>query len=428
LRGEPGTTLSFNLPDGQSAINISPSGGPTPPTLEKKTYKITKFVPSGSTSFLVASVTGLKQGDQILITQPTSKNWIASLEMDQLYRNDGRGEPQPQTWLGSIRSKWYREIQSVALDGTVTVTVPLSDSLEPQITTFKKIVSENTISDIGLESIQIKATSSGIKIGPTGVDLDGVVDAWMTGVDFEFPMLKDKTQSFIKIGRVRRMTIYNSKMLHAQTLYHPKAAKPAFISCSGSQILLQKCSAKGDSDSFFFVTQSTTVGPNVVYNCKSTLKGALEPHQRWATGLLVDNCNIASGIHFINRGHKGGGHGWAIGWGVAWNCTSDDRLSDSGFLTELPTGSANWVIGCVGPQKPQKKYPNDPPGPTARMPVGIYDSHGTQIAIRSLFCAQLTERRTREPAREAQPEGLLSQTKKVQDDLGQMSATSRPME
>lgn len=37
-------------------------------------------------------------------------------------------------------------------------------------------------------------------------------------------------------------------------------------------------------------------------------------HQRWATGLLINNCEVQDGgIDCMNRGAMGSGHGWAIG-------------------------------------------------------------------------------------------------------------------
>ncbi|MBH9818782.1 hypothetical protein FE535_19975, partial [Clostridioides difficile] len=80
-------------------------------------------------------------------------------------------------------------------------------------------------------------------------------------------------------------------------------------------------------------------------NCVFKGNGWIQPHQRWATGLLVDNCEVPDGgIDFMNRGSMGSGHGWAIGWAVAWNSTAKS------YLNQQPPGAANWVIGSTGEQ------------------------------------------------------------------------------
>jgi hypothetical protein len=74
------------------------------------------------------------------------------------------------------------------------------------------------------------------------------------------------------------------------------------------------------------VTQAGVTGPNVVLHFKSDQAG-VAPHQRWATGLLVDSSDFENGtetrpsVAFSNREYAGSGHGWSVGWAVAWNVT-----------------------------------------------------------------------------------------------------------
>jgi hypothetical protein len=69
----------------------------------------------------------------------------------------------------------------------------------------------------------------------------------------------------------------------------------------------------------------------------------LAPHQRWATGLLLDNIQSPTGgIELQDRGSAGGSQGWAIGFGVVWNSIATN------MLIEQPPGSQNWAIGSTG--------------------------------------------------------------------------------
>jgi len=143
-------------------------------------------------------------------------------------------------------------------------------------------------------------------------------------------------------------------------------------------VLIHRSGSKGSNRSFAMVTESEVQGPVVVLNFEvSWISPPIQPHQRWATGLLIDNANnTAGGVDFIDRNILGSGHGWTIGWAVAWNSTA------TSFHIEQPPGSMNWAIGCKGNQG----------APAAGHQSGIFESLGTPVAIKSLYLAQLCER------------------------------------
>jgi hypothetical protein len=96
-----------------------------------------------------------------------------------------------------------------------------------------------------------------------------------------------------------------------------------------------------------------------------------------------EGTELESAIGFINRGHAGSDHGWALGWGVAWNCTAPSTL------LQKPPGSMVWAIGC-------KTMPSAP-APAVKtaaplMPPGIYESVNVPVAPSSLYLAQLCDR------------------------------------
>jgi hypothetical protein len=163
------------------------------------------------------------------------------------------------------------------------------------------------------------------------------------------------------------------------------SAKPADIAVGGTQVLVHRCTSTGDN-LFQFATQGGVAGPVVVLHCTFGGNGRVQPHQRWATGILVDNCtNPDGGIDFMDRGSMGSGHGWAAGWSVAWNCRA--KL----FLIQQPPGSMNWAIGCVGTPEDRPR-PFGKTGEAPNLPRGAFDSHGVPVAPQSLYLAQLRER------------------------------------
>jgi hypothetical protein len=118
-----------------------------------------------------------------------------------------------------------------------------------------------------------------------------------------------------------------------------------------------------------------------VLNFSGAAHAGVSPHQRWATGLLVDGANLPAttertpGIAFSNRKTAGSGHGWDVGWAVAWNVVS------AHLLVQQPPGAMNWCIGCRGARK------QDP-----AIPEGAYDSPDQPVQPASLYLEQLRER------------------------------------
>jgi hypothetical protein len=165
------------------------------------------------------------------------------------------------------------------------------------------------------------------------------------------------------------------------------SAKPFDFAINGTQVLVDRATGIGNSV-IYFATEPRQQGPVVILNSVFHGDGNLEPHQRWSTGLLVDNCAVPSGgIHLINRGVEGSGHGWTIGWGVVWNSTA------SSFIIQQAPGTLTWAIGNRGPLKSQGM----PDGKGGRvhgtpLPSGLIESQGKPVTPQSLYLSQLAER------------------------------------
>lgn len=206
-------------------------------------------------------------------------------------------------------------------------------------------------------------------------------DGWVKDVAVE------DTQNTIALGStVRRVTLENVHVRHA--LPFTGAASPADIAISGTQILVHRSSVSGKRV-WPIVTQVGVTGPNVVLEFTSDEAG-IAPHQRWATGLLVDSSEFRSGterrpnIAFSNRAHAGSGHGWSVGWAVAWNVKADY------VLIQQPPGAKNWCIGCTG--RPTPILWDGSQIPTPEIPSETFESPGVPVRPASLYLEQLRER------------------------------------
>jgi hypothetical protein len=117
--------------------------------------------------------------------------------------------------------------------------------------------------------------------------------------------------------------------------------------------------------------------------------GHVQPHQRWSTGLLVENVHVpGGGIDLMNRGEMGTGHGWTMGWGVVWNSSA------ATLVIQMPPGAANWSIGTSGEERglPMKLIGIRGRALGPDLPQGFIESPGHAVEPASLYRAQLAER------------------------------------
>jgi hypothetical protein len=344
----------------------------------------TAYVPSGADAFEVESTAGLKAGDRILVQRPVTEAWIRFMEMDTLVR-DGK----PQTWIkpGVVHSA-DRGIKSIA-GKRVTLDVPLSDSydakyLNPPGASVVRYSFPGRIENVGVESMRVMAPGQDVPITQgqyTLLRMNAVSDGWVRGVTVE------DTQNTITIGHsVRRVTLENVHVRHSVPF--SGAASPADFAVSGTQILVHRSSVSGKRV-WPVVTQAGVTGPNVILHFTADEAG-VAPHQRWATGLLVDSSEFTNGtdrrpgLAFSNREHAGSGHGWSAGWSVAWNVKTDV------LVVQQPPGAKNWCIGCTGRHATILWHG----GPIAvpETPSETFESPGVPVAPASLYLAQLRDR------------------------------------
>jgi hypothetical protein len=337
-----------------------------------KTTITDAYVPAGARTFTVASAAAFKAGDEILVGRPVTAAWVHFMGMDTLVRNG-----QPQTWLtpGSVQNA-ERTITAVA-GNKITIDIPLSDSLDGQYVTPPGATitkfSYARPSEIGVEHLRVVGQPRSETVNFNFVSLNSVVDSWVKDT-----VAHDVTGGVNIGGDSKRITVEDTTITHTMVDY-VSAAKPSDFGVDGfGQVLISRSAARGANQSFSMITQSGVPGQVVLLNFGASGIGThLQPHQRWSTGLLVDNANMEAGnIELIDRNILGSGHGWTMGWGVVWNSIAPS------IKVQQPPGTMNWAIGCKGNMAaPSDGHPN-----------GTYDSHGTPVNIKSLYLAQLCER------------------------------------
>jgi hypothetical protein len=369
--GENGTVINMT---GNRHTCFSVNGKVSDTAIGKQVSFAVPYVPAGALVVPFSDAAEFTVGDTIRITRPVTNEWIRYMGMDTLVR-DGK----KQTWvIGDIEVK--RVIRRIR-GNSVTLDVPLADSYDatymgPGGAKITRVKATGEINQVGFENFRIFCEPKTVSLQEgyhSAFNLRGVANAWIRNVD-----LFNTFNSVMVSGRqstVDRVNIYHD----ATTV---GAAKPADLHGNGPQILFNKIYIKGEN-LFFFATGPKVNGPIVLLNCLFEGNGWIQPHQRWATAVLVDNCQVPQGgIDFMNRGIMGSGHGWTIGWAVAWNSAAKT------FLNQMPPGAANWVIGSTG----ERQFRAMPFYEKPFLPEGIFDSHSKRVTPSSLYLAQLAER------------------------------------
>jgi hypothetical protein len=367
MAGNPFTLLQVN-------------GTGSPASVGKSTPITDAYVPSGARSFNVADGSSFSVGDTVLVRRPVTAAWIHLMDMDTLTRNGA-----PQTWIPAGQTISTDRVIA-AIDGNrVTLDVPVTDSFDAQFlsppgSSLVKYAYPGRLTQVGVEGFSVIAPAIDDN-QYHALSMNAVMDAWLRDL-----VIQD-TQDSVSLGsNTKRVTLENVHVQH--TTRQSDSAAPVDFAFSGTQILLDKSSVTGNGNTWPAVTHTKTTGPVVLLNFFADDRG-FGPHQRWATGLLCDDCNFPNshtgdkaGIGYSNRGNFGSGHGWDAGFAVAWNVTS------TFFLVQQPPGVDNWCIGCVGGILTEAR-----PGSSTLLPNGIYDSFGVPVSPSSLYLQQLLERR-----------------------------------
>jgi len=366
--GSGGTVLNWTGSAGSVCISMKGTGS----YYGTNSVNITgTYIPSGAKSFTVSDASAYQVGDNVLVYRTVTSDWVAHVNMDSLVR-DGL----PQTWI-SPGSKIETDRTIIAIDGnTITLDAPLTDSFDADylgtpVGTMVKYTFSGRIEQVGLEHIKIQAPASATALY-SAVIMNNIADSWIKNV-----VGQETHNAFTVERRSKRITL--DSVINNNTIEQTLPAHPSTFSITGTQILLKDSESNGKG-AWAIVTQSLGTGPIVALNFKSTQNLGIAPHQRWTTGVLIDNCDMPyanEGLAFRNRGTAGSGQGWTTAWSVAWNVNTPK------FLVSQAPGTKNWVIGGAGVRTSRELYGDSD---------GLYDHFGMIVIPQSLYLQQLSER------------------------------------
>lgn len=336
------------------------------------------YVPVGARSFDVDSVSGFAIGDRVIVSRPSTANWIADLGMDLLGPGSG-GQSDDVPWTPGSKDVNSDRIITRIEGNRIMLGAPLTCALEARYGggTIRKFTWTGRINNVGIEHLRGVSDFDGAEDeahGWTFVGLSSAENAWVrcvTSQYFGYACVALNNGS-------RTVTVQDCTSLDPVSII-TGSRRYAFVLQGAQLCLVQNCSTLKDRHQF--VTGSVTTGPNVFVDGHSdNAFSDAGPHHRWATGAIWDNVTVnGNNLDVQNRGNAGTGHGWAGANEVVWNSSA------KGFVVQNPPTARNWLIGSVGQIQNGTMWV----GPHA---PGTCDSHGSNVFPNSLYYAQLQDR------------------------------------
>ncbi|HET9240438.1 MAG TPA: hypothetical protein VFO10_24450 [Oligoflexus sp.] len=394
--GADKTRLIFTNPDaklmlGEFTGTQSPADG---------SWKLSADAAIGDRTLTVTNSTGLKIGDDIVVTFKLSPEFIAEHQASPWW--DGQ--------LGNSFEIFRRQV--TALDGQkVTLDTPLRYPVKIRDQAELKRLTRSS-SELGLEGIGVHNAAESVtqaweaKPGSSPLLMVQCRDCYVRNVS-SFPV-EGKVHHLLSHGLVirksYRVTVDNVHMAHTQNR-GPGGSGYLFMVAGSNEVLIKNSSGTAGRHNLTFVGRFANSG-NVVHKFRSsggricsTLEadlanncsvGPVDTHESLAIANLFDLIELDDGLEIGNRQDKSNNVGPTGTLNVIWN------VKGSGFVNSYNTGTG-YVFGS----EPGIKlyYKLDESFPKARavaLNTGAEDSiqsAGQMMPEPSLYVLQLKKRR-----------------------------------
>jgi hypothetical protein len=329
------------------------------------------YVPVGATRFSVPDPAAFKPGDTVLVVRPGTMEWLKLI---------GATKPGVDWTIPWATIRWDRVVVSVR-GRVVTLDAPITTALDRKYGggTIAKYAWPERIEDIGIEDLHLTcdvASKDDEAHAWRGIQIESAQNVYVKRVEarhFAYAHTNTKPSS-------KWVTIQDVRNLDPVSRLEGARRYPF---CLDGQLGLVRRAYSSHGRHDFVCNDYFVAGPNVFLDCKAeNCHSESGPHRHWSSGILFDNVDVAERISLYHRHNYGRkekeppyhlGHGWASASVVAWKCRVKGLL-----LVQSPPGARNWAIGCVA-----GSYKGN----------GEFESNGTPHPIRSLYEAQLEERR-----------------------------------
>ena len=376
LRGEGEGTVIKAM--GKRTRTLITLGHATEFTLSGSVKVTDDFIPAGQKWVRVANPGAFKKGDRVALQFSPNALWISDLKMDQIPQNDA-GTIQQWTPEGYVQ-RWERTVVGIEED-KVFFDAPLVMELHSKYSMDISLsqIRWERIEECGVENMMLvsdydPALTDDEEHSWNAIDVRCAENCWIRNIKSAH-----FSSSLVRLYTGARQITVKDCICTAPVSQIIGGRRYAFFNVTGELCLFENCIA--DHDRHGLVTGARTPGPNVYLNCAMTnAHSDMGPHQRWATGVLFDNCQTNLRIEVRDRSASGSGHGWTGVSVVYWNCEAGRTI-----MCQNPwVNGKNWCIGCIGTRRVSTASPP--------RPEGEWYSEGQHVEPASLYLHQLEKR------------------------------------
>ena len=368
-----GTILKGSGTDRQTLISIN---GLNEINYSPKRDIIDDYVPVNAMSFHVSNAIGLKKGDELIITRPSTKEWLDTTKTWTF----GGGISSLGWKIGEEDIIWDRKI--ISINGSeIKIDAPITTALDKKFGggTVAKYDWNNRTQNVGIENLSLISTFDSLNLKDENhrwmaITIENAANVWVRQVIF-----KHFAGSAVNIlSTAKCVTVEDCKSL--APVSEIGGQRRYTFQTNGQQTLFQRLYSEfGYHD---FAVGHLAAGPNAFVQCKAYLpfsySGAID---KWASGILFDVINIdGNALNYSNIGQDARGAGWTAANSVFWQCTASRVYNFS------PPTAQNWAFGTWA------EFAGD----------GYWDFSNEHINPRSLYYAQLQNRLNKDISSRAQ--------------------------
>ena len=319
-------------------------------------YITDTLVPVGTHTYTLApeDLAAFEVGDRVILTFLPNEHWLETLGMDQMeaYADATGGNASAVNWNNnSMKIAFERLITAIDREnGTFTTDVSASLTFDQQYCqvsvarlTDDQRIYESGVRNLRFESYYDETVSNDENHGWAAVKVKNCYNCFVENVTSKY-----YGYATVQVQKgARNVTVLSCSSLSPVSQI-TGGRRYSFCIDGGQLTLIENCYSQGGRHDF--VVQSQVAGPNVFLDCIADNSNSVsEPHHRWSSGTLYDNCKqVGNGSkingHFetVNRGDSGTGHGWAGANTVFWNCLSP------AIIVAAPQTEQNFAIGVMG--------------------------------------------------------------------------------
>ncbi|ADY50901.1 hypothetical protein Pedsa_0318 [Pseudopedobacter saltans DSM 12145] len=324
------------------------------------------YVPVNARVLEIENASNYKAGDKIIITRPSTQNWI-----NVLGTNHFGGGISSLGWKPGQRDiTWDRTVVSVK-GNSIEIDAPITTALDGKYgqATVEKYVWNGRIANIGIENIELKSAFDTAKPKDEdhrwmAITIENAENVWVRRIQFKH----FAGSAVYALESSRKLTVEDCISL--EPVSEIGGQRRYIFFTKGQQTLFQRLySEKGYHD---FAVGYLATGPSAFVQCQAvepfSFSGTIDS---WASGILFDIIDIdGQALSYKNRGQDGQGAGWSAANSVFWQSTA--------ALVECyqPPTAQNWAFGIWA------QFQGN----------GYWEKSNEYIKPRSLYYAQLADR------------------------------------